>query len=304
MRVNPRCFLVGYSLLFLLAILDGCTTPRQNFNLLPIDSTTLLLSYNRNGPLRPSDRDFPPTELEYVDNYVSYRCAQIAQARGFPHFAILHSHQTIATQTLRDRPFLVDCGEDSPCRYTYSITKQVILRLLKEDAPFPTGSFLDAKQEFLRLTSQFGMNEQSIMPPHSNHVPYGPKKDSGTGFQGYSELRLSDDRFKIAYEGGHGLLTELRLYYRAAQLTLQAGFDYFMLPEYQSPSILRLSYQRTVSNTGRTINSSDYALGTERLSLPNLTATIQMGKGDRPVEGLAFNARDVIQTIMPLLDPQ
>lgn len=300
MTFHSRCFLIGSSLLFVLVILDGCSTPRQNFDLFPLDSTTFLLRYNRNGPLGPSDIDFPPNELEYVDNYVSYRCAQIAHARGFPRFTILHSHQTLATRTPRDRPFLEDCG-DSPCPYTYSLTKQVYLRLLKEDTPFSTDSIIDTRQEILRQTSRFGMNEQSLSPSHADHVSYGPKKDSGTGFQGYSELRLSDDRFKVTYEGGHGLLTELRLYYRAAQLTLQAGFDYFMLPEYQSPSILRLSYQRIVSKAGRTINSFDDALGRERLSLPNLTTTIQMGKGNRPANSLAFDANDVIQTITPLL---
>lgn len=301
--LHSRYFFIGSCLLFVLVILEGCATPRQNFNLLPIDSTTFLLSYNRNGPLRQSDIDFPPTELEYVDNYVSYRCAQIAHARGFPHFAILHSHHTLATQTSRDIPFLEDCHDiNRTCRYTYSLTKRVHLRLLMEDTPFSSGSIIDAKQELLRLASRFGMNEQSVSPTHADHVSYGRKKDSGTGYQGYSELRLSDDRFKVAYEGGHGLLTELRLYYRAAQLALQAGFDYFMLSDYQSPSILRLSYQRTVSKTGQTINSFDYALGNERLSLPNLTTTIQMGKGDRPANSLAFDARDVIQTITPLLD--
>jgi len=68
-------------------------------------------------------------------------------------------------------------------------------------------------------------------------TPYGPAERPGG--QGYSEERLDADRYRITV-AGNALTPRERvedyLLYRAAELTLQEGFDHFRLLERQTDS--------------------------------------------------------------------
>jgi hypothetical protein len=61
-------------------------------------------------------------------------------------------------------------------------------------------------------------------------TPYQPKAVSGSTTGGFSELRLEADRYRVAFNGNS--LTsretvERYLLYRAAELTIQQGYDWF-----------------------------------------------------------------------------
>jgi hypothetical protein len=133
-------------------------------------------------------------------------------------------------------------------------------------------------------------------------IPYGPSKDVGTGFSGFSELRLSPTQYKVAYEGGDGPLTELRLFYRAAEVTAKAGFRYFELTGYNSLPTYPQLVSRVLYHDGM-IRTHDDLLGRERLSLPNLTMTINMHT-EMPAEGsfIGFDAIGIVKTAARLLD--
>ena len=57
-------------------------------------------------------------------------------------------------------------------------------------------------------------------------APYGPK--GGPGGQGFSEQRIESDRYRVTYDGvgAPGPVADMALL-RAADLTLQSGYDWF-----------------------------------------------------------------------------
>lgn len=64
----------------------------------------------------------------------------------------------------------------------------------------------------------------------STPTPYGPM----TGRYGYAEQRIEADRFRVLFHGNESTpreQVETFLLYRAAELTLENGFDYFLVIE-------------------------------------------------------------------------
>lgn len=135
-------------------------------------------------------------------------------------------------------------------------------------------------------------------------TPYQPMKDG----RGYAEQRLETNRFKVTFAGN--ALTpkqkvENYLLYRAAEVTLANGYDYFVLVQQGTDSETR--YSQTFSGftnfgfyswtpravglgagVGTAVPSTEY----------EAEANILMYKGKKPDnETRAFDARDLKQNL-------
>ncbi|MEI9927041.1 MAG: hypothetical protein WDN44_04060 [Sphingomonas sp.] len=63
-------------------------------------------------------------------------------------------------------------------------------------------------------------------------TPYQPASSPGSYHMGYSDQRLDDTHFRVGFSGNSLTARETverYLLYRAAELTVQSGFDYFVL---------------------------------------------------------------------------
>ena len=63
-------------------------------------------------------------------------------------------------------------------------------------------------------------------------TPYQPKAASGLSSGGYSDLKITSDRYRISFEGNSVTdrdTVERYLLYRAAEVTVREGADWFML---------------------------------------------------------------------------
>lgn len=143
-------------------------------------------------------------------------------------------------------------------------------------------------------------------------TPYGPSD----GQYGYSEQRLEDDHFRVMFSGNHSTprdQVENFLLYRAAELTVQEGYDYFVVTEREVEA--DTSYRsRPMFHTGYSYGSRGfpyYALGfswadddvtTERRRYEAI-AYIVMGAGEEPAgDPFAFDAREVMENLWPQVE--
>ena len=77
-------------------------------------------------------------------------------------------------------------------------------------------------------------------------TPYGPAADGG-GY-GFSEQRIEENRYRIMFRGNsltNRETVENSLLFRAAELTVQQGYDYFTVVENETET--RTSYRTTPS---------------------------------------------------------
>lgn len=109
---------------------------------------------------------------------------------------------------------------------------------------------------------------------------------------GYSDTRLDDNIFRVSYTGTYNQPeTEIyeSLLYRCAQLTLEHGYDYFLMEaeEYSEKE-----------QKGAIITPNQYlgliAMGYTNRQV-NLTTTITCGKGTKPGTKNAFDAKKIIE---------
>jgi hypothetical protein len=126
---------------------------------------------------------------------------------------------------------------------------------------------------------------------------------------GYVEQRLEAGRYRVTFRGGPGAPIEQVADYallRAAELTLADGYDWFRVTDHfteeRANNGPRLSvgtggadYGRH-SSVGVGVGTSFDLGGGPRLSH---TLTILMGKGPKPDDRDAYDARDVRATIGP-----
>ena len=155
-------------------------------------------------------------------------------------------------------------------------------------------------------------------------TPYQPAGDGGYGF---SEQRVEANRYRITFRG-NSLTTretvENSLLFRAAELTLQNGFDHFIVVENETEA--RTSYSSTASPAfygryaygypGYYYAFPYYAYGfgwgyprdyyTREITRYSAVAFVTMHKGPKPQDNpSAFDARDVIDNLRPIvLGPQ
>ena len=123
--------------------------------------------------------------------------------------------------------------------------------------------------------------------------PYAPCSYFSSNSQqwraGYEDTKLQDDLFNVAYHG-NGATSEMRarnyFLYRCAEVTVQNGYDYFVV-----------AYGASVS--GEFVGGYNSAFQ-EKVVTPNIMGQIRLGKGQTPSDKpLAYDARQVMQNIGP-----
>ena len=158
-------------------------------------------------------------------------------------------------------------------------------------------------------------------------TPYGPASQGG-GY-GFSDQRIEDNRYRITFRGNSVTsreTVESALLYRAAELTVDLGYDYFIAVENQTEA--NKSYRTTTEPAfyGRYgygypfyrpyYGFPYYAYGfgwgapydsyTREVTRYSAVAFIVMYKGEKPADNpQAFNAREVMNNLGPyVLGPQ
>ena len=139
---------------------------------------------------------------------------------------------------------------------------------------------------------------------------YGPATESQYGF---SETRIEQNRFQVQFSGNS--LTELEtveryLLYRAAELTNQNGYDYFIMVNRQTDEDSsfrstgfsnRFSMQYYHPMWGWRYHNDpffrDYDM--REVSRYQAVSEIVMGNGPKPDDVNAYNAEDVLMNLAP-----
>ncbi len=137
---------------------------------------------------------------------------------------------------------------------------------------------------------------------------YGPVATaSGSG---YVDTRLQSDRYRVTFRGGsdadRNRVTDLALL-RAAQLTLEAGYDWFRVidryGEVRPPRGPTLSLG--TGTTSYDHNSAvGFGIGAGNIPLgggPTVSETVEiiMARGQTPRESDAYDARELTRAIQP-----
>ncbi|HSW13811.1 MAG TPA: hypothetical protein VLI06_13285 [Solimonas sp.] len=139
----------------------------------------------------------------------------------------------------------------------------------------------------------------------STLTPYQPLKEG----QGYSEQRIESSRYRIGFAGNSATpreTVENYLLFRAAELTLQQGYDYFVMTSTDTESQTR--YQQSVSVFAGSgwyprHYGLDVGVGTSYpITEYQSQAYVAMYKGKRPADAAnAFDAREVRSNLGPLI---
>lgn len=159
-------------------------------------------------------------------------------------------------------------------------------------------------------------------------TPYAPASE-GRGY-GFSEQRIENNRYRVMFRGNSSTTretVETFLLYRASELTLQNGFDYFVVNEQDTEANRSLSTTTTGPAFGPAFYGR-YGFGRYRYGFPyyaygfgwglpydsytreitrySAVAFVSMFKGDKPEDDpRAFDARDVSENLRPLIiEPQ
>jgi len=168
-------------------------------------------------------------------------------------------------------------------------------------------------------------------------TPYQPATNSGAARGGYSDQRIDGDRFQVSF-AGNSLTSretvERYLLYRAAELTVQNGFDNFVLVSRDTETTSRTYVDRGFGGGGfggprwgggygywrpswRWYRPSygwrswdpffgdpfyDNDFDVRTINRYEATAEIVVGKGPKPGGNLrAFDAREVIDRLGPTI---
>lgn len=138
-----------------------------------------------------------------------------------------------------------------------------------------------------------------------------------TGFKGgYKDIKLQEDVYRVTSGGNAYTSTEkVQVYalYRAAELTLENGCDYFIIQNqdndrtygsYSTPSTTNTTGSFHATSTGRStfgsVNTSSYSYGgnTYSYSKDSSTLTIRVFKGKKPASNPnAYDARELKESL-------
>ena len=149
-------------------------------------------------------------------------------------------------------------------------------------------------------------------------TPYGPMQPGRAG--GYAEQRLEANRFRVAFAGNSVTSreqVEMSLLLRAAELTVQEGFDWFATVERATDRDTRYvggrdpfydPYYRGWNPYWRFYRGGSWSrfdpywndINVRQIDRFEATSEIVMGRGPKPAgDPNAFDARDVIANIAP-----
>jgi hypothetical protein len=144
-------------------------------------------------------------------------------------------------------------------------------------------------------------------------TPYQP---ATTSEHGYSELRIENNRYRISFKGNSSTsrdTAETYMLYRAAELTLQNGYDIFTVAHRETDEDVRL---RGYGGYGGFYGYPYYGWGSMwgpywgAMGGPGYTSTstsydarieIQMGRGRPGDDPETFDAREVTQNLSAMI---
>lgn len=158
-------------------------------------------------------------------------------------------------------------------------------------------------------------------------TPYRPATGTGYARTGYTDEQIESNRFRVSF-AGNSLTSretvERYLLYRAAQLTLEQGFDHFVLSERDTEKKTRTYVTPGIGADpwgyggwspywryrGRGFGWRTWdpfwgdpfwndSVDVRTVDRYEAVAEIVLGRGPKPAEVRAFNARDVIQNLGP-----
>lgn len=145
-------------------------------------------------------------------------------------------------------------------------------------------------------------------------TPYQPSRD---GQGGYSEQRIENNRYRIRFIGNSSTpreTVENYMLYRAAELTLNAGYDYFIMSANDTEA--RTRYSQSVSAYGgpgwgwgwgrggwRPYDGIGFGVSSAMpITDYNAQAIVLMLKGQKPDgDPAAYDARAVRESLGPLI---
>ena len=154
-------------------------------------------------------------------------------------------------------------------------------------------------------------------------TPYGPASQGG-GF-GFSEQRIEQNRFRINFRGNSSTARETvenSLLYRASELTVQEGYDYFVVVENDTEARRSFRGSAYPAFYGRYgfgypfhrpyYGFPYYAYGfgwgypydtyTREITRYSAVAFVTMHRGEKPGDNpQAFNAREVLRNLGPFV---
>ncbi len=149
-------------------------------------------------------------------------------------------------------------------------------------------------------------------------TPYGPATSKSP--YGFSDQKIEDNRYRIVFRGNSSTereAVETYLLYRAAELTLQNGFDYFVVTEQDTEESRRYSTSPNPAFFGRYYYGYGpyccafpyYAYGwgwgspygdfdAREITRYSAIAFVTMHKGQKPQDDpQAFDARSVVENL-------
>jgi hypothetical protein len=154
-------------------------------------------------------------------------------------------------------------------------------------------------------------------------TPYQPLMPHGVSSGGYSDLKISSDRYRITFEGNSATerdTVERYLLYHAAEVTLREGYDWFMLANrrtdektshFITPDPAFGAWQPEWLYRGRgrwaLVPSYDPFWGggfyqTDDVSRYKANAEILLGHGKKPADNpAAFDAHEVSANLAPTI---
>lgn len=151
-------------------------------------------------------------------------------------------------------------------------------------------------------------------------TPYQPAAREG-GF-GFSDQRIETNRYRITFRGNSSTTreeVENSLLFRAAEITLDNGFDHFILVESDTEASRSFSSTASPAFFGRypygpycCYGFPYYAYGfgwgipydsyTREITRYSAIAFVTLHKGPKPAENSqAFDAREVMENLRPLI---
>ncbi|MGZ3606626.1 MAG: CC0125/CC1285 family lipoprotein [Syntrophales bacterium] len=118
----------------------------------------------------------------------------------------------------------------------------------------------------------------------------------GDPYTGYSETQIQKDMFQVSYKCNDATTYDAMkglLAYRCAEITLQNGYDYFIVIE--EKDITTEDYWGTVPGGRRR-----YDAPLQTVNAPGATVLIKLKGGKKPEEDVkAFDAREILTHVGP-----